>query len=109
MSSTALPTPDSATADGPPFVSGHTPELKGQRAECDGGRPVAGTKYAGRQEFTGTLTGDYRDFGPYPWRWYLLGELTRKPPGFAYDSVWCDADSLTLIDENGRPLDVTLA
>ncbi|CAB1369250.1 conserved protein of unknown function [Denitratisoma oestradiolicum] len=108
MSSTASPTPEAPSGDDLPFRSGFTPELQGQRAECDGGRPIEGTKYAGRQEFTGTLTGAYRDFGPYPWRWYLLAQLTRKPPGFAYEAVWCDADSLTLIDENGRPLDVTL-
>jgi hypothetical protein len=27
------------------------------------------------------------DGGPYPWRWYLLAQLTRKPEGFAHDAV----------------------
>ncbi|WP_018991458.1 hypothetical protein [Aromatoleum toluclasticum] len=78
------------------FLAGFDAALSGRVADCDGGRPIAGTKFAGRQEFTGTLTGAYRDFGPYPWRWYLLGRLTRKPEGFAHDAVWCDADSLDL-------------
>lgn len=85
-------------ADEPLFRSGFASEFEGRRAECDGGRAVEGTNFAGRQEFTGTLTGHYRDYGPYPWRWYLLSQLTRKPDGFAHDSVWCDADSLTLVD-----------
>ena len=35
-------------------------------ADCDGGSAVAGTKFAGRQEFTGTLTGEYVDHGDRP-------------------------------------------
>lgn len=97
MSSTAsqpdLPS-NSATEGG--FRPGFDAAMSGRIAECDGGRHIAGTKFAGRQEFTGTLTGAYRDFGPYPWRWYLLAQLTRKPEGFAHDAVWCDAESLTL-------------
>ncbi len=97
MSSTA--SPDEAPAgEGPlgeaPFRSGFEPALAGLEVECDGGGPLAGTHLSGRQYFTGRLTGHYRDFGPYPWRWFLLGSLTRKPDGFAHDSVWCDGDSL---------------
>lgn len=105
MSSTDLQQTKATDAEGESaFSSGFTPEFEGAKADCDGGRPMAGTKFAGRQEFTGTLTGDYRDYGPYPWRWYLLAELTRKPVGFAYDAVWCDADSLTLLDEHHQPI-----
>ena len=97
MSSTASQPdfqPDSPGDAG--FSPGFDAAMSGRVAECDGGRAIAGTKFAGRQEFTGTLTGAYRDFGPYPWRWYLLAQLTRKPEGFAHDAVWCDAESLTL-------------
>lgn len=94
MSSTASP----PTPEDPPFRSGVDAARRGRRAECDGGRPVPGTKYAGRQEFAGTLTGDYRDFGPYPWRWYLMVDLTKKPPGFEHEAIWCDEGSLTLLD-----------
>lgn len=83
-----------------PFRSGFDTGRRGRRAECDGGRHVPGTKFAGRQEFAGTLTGHYRDFGPYPWRWYLMTELTKKPQGFGHDAVWCEEDSLTLIEGN---------
>lgn len=105
MSSTASPVPE--TPDNPaggtepdlPFVAGVDPAMQGRLAECDGGAPIVGTNYAGRQEFAGRLTGHYRDYGKYAWRWYLLAELTRKPPGYAYEAVWCDADSLYLDDE----------
>ena len=86
--------------EAPPFVAGFAPEMQGRPAECDGGAPIVGTKFAGRQEFTGTLTGAYRDFGgAYQWRWYLMAELTKKPPGYPHEAVWCDADSLTMLDE----------
>ncbi len=84
--------------------SGFAPEMQGRLAECDGGAPIVGTKYAGRQDFAGTLTGHYRDYrsgdqGEYTWRWYLLGELTVKPQGYVHEAVWCDADSLFMVDE----------
>ena len=85
--------------EGPPYVSGFNADHKGRRAECDGGAPIPGTKYAGRQEFAGTLTGDYRDFGNYPWRWYLLAELTLKPNNYPHDAVWCDEGDLFLLDD----------
>jgi len=81
------------------YVSGFAPEMQGRPADCDGGAPIVGTKFAGRQDFTGKLTGHYRDYGTYAWRWYLLSELTNKPLGYQHEAVWCDADSLTLLDE----------
>lgn len=97
MSSTALPAPDDEAGE-PPFRSGFEPRLRGARAECDGGAPVAGTHLAGRQDFAGRLTGNYRDFGPYPWRWYLLSALTHKPETYAHEAVWCEAESLAALD-----------
>lgn len=90
MSSNVSPAPDAA----PPYRVGFDARLRGRRAECDGGQAIPGTHFAGRQEFAGTLTGEYREYGPYPWRWYLLTALTRKPPGFAHEAVWCDSGSL---------------
>ncbi|MCK0508167.1 hypothetical protein [Aromatoleum anaerobium] len=103
MSSTALQPSEPAPVD-PGFRAGFDPAMRRRLAECDGGSHVAGTKFAGRQEFTGTLTGAYRDFGPWPWRWYLMADLIRKPEGFLHEAVWCDADSLTLIGP-GKPAD----
>jgi hypothetical protein len=88
-----------------PFSAGFEPALRDLEAECDGGRPIEGTHFAGRQSFTGRLTGHYRDYGPYPWRWYLLGSLTRKPEGFAQDAVWCDAESLYAVADPGRTIE----
>ncbi len=85
--------------DVPPYQSGFNPDSRGTRAECDGGAQIANTKYAGRQFFAGTLSGDYRDFGSFPWRWYLMSELTAKPESYNLESVWCDEGSLILIDE----------
>ncbi|MBM5810503.1 MAG: hypothetical protein FJ191_00845 [Gammaproteobacteria bacterium] len=95
MSSNASPAPDGA----PPYRVGFDARLQGRRAECDGGQAIEGTHFAGRQDFAGTLTGEFREFGPYPWRWYLLTALTRKPQGFAYAAVWCDSGSLFIEGE----------
>lgn len=81
------------------YTEGFNKEYAGKRAECEGGAGIKGTKYAGRQYFTGTLTGHYRDFGSFKWRWYLLTELTKKPEAFPHDAVWCEEESLTLEDE----------
>ena len=81
-----------------PYRSGVDAAMRGRLAECDGGRSLEGTKFAGRQEFTGRLTGDFRDFGPYPWRWYLMTDLTVKPAGYSYSGVWCEENSLTFLD-----------
>ena len=83
-------------------MSGFAPEMQGRQAECDGGAPIVRTKYAGRQDFVGKLTGYYRDYGKYAWRWYLLAELTVKPQGYLHQSVWCDADSLFLDDMSSQ-------
>lgn len=83
-----------------PFTSGFNTAYAGRRAECDGGAPVPGTHFAGRQDFAGTLTGDYRDFGDYPWRWYLLADLTLKPENYPYEAVWCDEGNLFLLDSD---------
>lgn len=73
--------------------------LAGKLAECDGGGPVAGTRFAGRQEFTGKVAGDYVDHGDPPWRWYLIVELTHKPEGYPGDAVWCESGSLFFLDD----------
>ena len=75
------------------------PRLAGKRAECDGGGPAPGGHYVERQEFTGTLTGDYYEEGDPPWRWYLLADLTRKPEGFHADAVWCESESIFILHE----------
>jgi len=73
--------------------------VAGRRAECDGGRPLAGTRFATREEFTGTMTGDYIDYGDPPWRWYLMADLSVKPANYTQDAVWCEANSLFFLDE----------
>lgn len=73
--------------------------MAGKRAECDGGGPVDGTRFAARQEFTGTLTGEYFDHGDPPWRWFLMVDLTKKPDGYGWDSVWCESGFIFLIDD----------
>ena len=74
-----------------------------QLAECDGGGPIKGTRYAGRQEFSGRLTGDYLDVGDPPSRWYLMVDLQCKPESFLESGVWCLAGNTFLV-ESGRPL-----
>jgi hypothetical protein len=95
MSSNASPPPEEST----PYRVGFDGRLQGRRAECDGGQALEGTHLAGRQDFAGTLTGEYRDFGPYPWRWYLMTALTKKPDGYGHVAVWCDAGSLFIEGE----------
>jgi hypothetical protein len=82
-----------------PTKQGFDPAMAGKRAECDGGGPLAGTQFAGRQDFTGTLTGDYLDHGDPPSRWYLMVDLAKKPPNFAWEAVWCVSGFLFVIDE----------
>ena len=76
--------------------------VAGKRAECDGGHAIPGTRFAGRQEFAGTLTGEYVDHGDPPWRWYLLGDLTGKPEGYPHDTVWCESGNLFILDDGAR-------
>jgi hypothetical protein len=82
-----------------PYKSGFNADYCGRQAECDGGGREPNSKFAGRQDFAGTLTGDYRDFGDYPWRWYLMNQLTLKPRGFIHEAVWCDENSLEFFDD----------
>lgn len=95
MSSTASPPEPAPGATEAPYRSGCNAALRGLQVQCDGGGPIAGTHLAGRQSFAGTLSGDYRDFGPYPWRWYLLTALTQKPDTYPHQAVWCEAESLS--------------
>ena len=82
------------TNDPMPSVAGFDRARAGRHAECDGGGIIPGTRHAGRQEFTGTLTGEYVDHGDPPWRWYLLSNLDRRPDGYPGDAVWCLAGNL---------------
>ncbi len=82
-----------------PTHPGFDAEVAGRRAECDGGHAVIGTHFAGREEFAGTLTGDYVDHGDPPWRWYRLGELTQAPDGYVDTCVWCESGNLFMVDE----------
>jgi hypothetical protein len=82
-----------------PLRQGFDDAVAGRRAECDGGGLVAGTRFACREEFAGTLTGDYVDHGDPPWRWYLMTELVRMPEGYPGDAVWCESGSLYVLDE----------
>jgi len=74
------------------------PEMAGKFAECDGGGPVQGTLFANREEFAGTLTGEYFDHGDPPWRWYLMVDLVGKPINYEWDSVWCESGNIYLVD-----------
>ena len=78
---------------------GFAANVAGKRAESHGGHAIAGTRYAGRQEFAGTLSGEYVDHGDPVWRWYLLVELTQKPDGYQQDSVWCESGNLFIVRE----------
>lgn len=98
MSSTDSRPPEEPAPD-PGFREGFDEAMRGRHAECDGGKGIEGTHFAGRQEFAGTLTGHFRDFGDYPWRWYLMSELTRKPAGYGHALVWCAAESLVFEGE----------
>jgi hypothetical protein len=98
MSSNDLPRPEPA-AQAAGYVAGFDETMRGRLAECDGGRSIEGTHFAGRQEFSGRLTGQFRDFGDYPWRWYLMTDLTHKPTGYAQAGVWCAAESLVFEGE----------
>ena len=79
---------------------GHDPALAGRRAECDGGT-VDSEGRASREDFAGTLTGEYVEIGDPPWRWYRMGRLTLAPPGYDEATVWCDARYLFLVDAAG--------
>ncbi len=84
-------------------VRGVEPEYAGRFAECDGGGPIHGGKYSGRQEFKGTLTGDFVDIGDPPSRWYLMVDLQDRPEGFEGEAVWCLSGN-TFLGEDGPRL-----
>jgi hypothetical protein len=87
-------------SDKPTSVTpGFDAALAGKRAECDGGGPIVGTRFATREEFTGTLTGEYIDHGDPPWRWYRMVDLVQSPEGYPADSVWCESGNLFVIDK----------
>ncbi len=100
------PPPDRAGFDPATAAShqcaGFDPAMAGKQAECDGGEVIAGTHLVSRQEFAGTLTGDFVESGDPPWRWYLVGDLNRAPDGYAHNTVWCESGSLFVV-EGGRP------
>jgi hypothetical protein len=81
-----------------PTVTGFDPAVAGRYAECDGGGMVPGTGLASREEFAGTLSGDYVDHGDPPWRWYLLTRLERRPEGYPGDAVWCESGNLFVVE-----------
>ena len=81
-----------------PVRAGFDEAMAGKRAECDGGAALKGTRYAGRQEFTGQLTGEYIDHGDPPSRWYLMVDLTEKPENYEWDSVWCELGNIFLVE-----------
>lgn len=87
------------TTDAIPLVHGFDPAVAGKRAECDGGGLIAGTRFAGRQEFSGTLTGEYIDHGDPPWRWYLMVDLMLRPDGYPDDAVWCESGSVFVVGQ----------
>lgn len=80
-------------------VRGFNPDYAGKHAECDGGGPIEGTRLSGRQDFAGTLTGEYVDHGDPPWRWYLMKDLTLKPQGCEDEAIWCLEGNLFLDGE----------
>ncbi len=77
---------------------GFNSALAGKLAECDGGGFIEGTHFAGRQDFAGTLTGEYVEQGDPAWRWYLMVELTEKPAGFSAEAVWCLEGNVYLME-----------
>jgi len=77
---------------------GFNPDFAGKHAECDGGGAIEGTRFAGRQDFAGTLTGEYVEVGDPASRWYLMVDLTEKPENFEAQAVWCLAGNVFLVD-----------
>jgi hypothetical protein len=74
--------------------------VAGKFAECDGGS-MMGPRLASRQDFRGTLTGEFVDDGDPPWRWYLMRELTLKPESYVHESVWCEVSSIFMAKTDG--------
>lgn len=80
------------------FQVGFDEELAGRYAECDGGFMDAEGN-TGRDDFAGTLTGVYMEEGDPPTRWYLLGSLTKMPPNYMEQAVWCERNFLFIEGE----------
>jgi hypothetical protein len=81
----------------PSGVRGYDSALAGKRAECDGGS-VDHEGRAAREDFAGTLTGEYLEYGTPPQRWYLMTGLTLKPPYYDEESVWCETGFLFVME-----------
>jgi hypothetical protein len=79
---------------------GFESSVAGKFAECDGGS-MMGPRLASRQDFRGTLTGEFVDDGDPPWRWYLMRELTLKPESYVHESVWCEVSSIFMAKTDG--------
>jgi hypothetical protein len=91
---------DTTVPDEPlPVRKGFDQDMAGKWAECDGGGPIGKTRLAGRQEFSGRLTGEYFDHGNPPWRWYLMVDLADKPANYEWDAVWCEAGNIYLVEQ----------
>ena len=74
--------------------------VAGKVAECDGGS-MMGPRLASRQDFRGTLTGEFVEDGNPPWRWYLMRELTLKPESYVHETVWCEVSSIFMAKTDG--------
>jgi hypothetical protein len=64
--------------------------VAGIRVQADGGNAAIGSRLASRETFEGELTGWRMDEGNPPWKWFEIGALVDKPPGFSAESVWCE-------------------
>lgn len=78
-------------------TAGFDESRAGKRAECDGGTVFADGN-VGREEFAGTLTGEYMEQGEPAWRWYRMTNLTQKPPDWVWDDVWCESGFLFVLE-----------
>lgn len=78
-------------------TAGFDETVAGKRAECDGGTVLASGGVS-RDEFHGTLTGEYFEEGDPPSRWYRMANLTRKPADHIWDSVWCEQGFVFIVE-----------
>ena len=87
------------TVDGKPLAGAMVTAFDPQQKRRDTVYSDATGNFVLRVDFAGKLTGHYRDYGKYAWRWYLMAELTNKPLGYLHEAVWCDEASLVMADE----------
>lgn len=80
----------------------HDPSIAGLRVEADGGNAEIGSRFASREVFRGTLTGQRMDVGDPPWRWLEIGDLTEKPDEFEDETVWCEESFIYYLDARHR-------